>query len=302
MKAPFFLSKNKFGRIIEINEPLRYCDAKLRFMSDKETENKKSEEFNIKELYTPLFVAEKEIRRRWNDKNLRRKVEKYLGGEMPGPFKKEPRAVLSRSIITPNRELFYFLDLAQNTNLRPIGLEGIEDKFCTKNYDKVSFGKLSFYEDRRGSRTKKMEDGKSIVRVINMMDADGKKICDVSTLWGEKLTDFHHRMLNLYGVKIETFDDFKWFSKKSKRSNPYQYYENFFAFFVCHGILFENFYAKGKEESFTNNIIIENYKKISNIFQLKPLIVPLVPIEDEECLDYWNGYLIKLGEKDTAEK
>lgn len=262
-------------------------------MSKDKKEQGQKEQFNIEEIYTPLSEARKEILRRWNNKELRKKVEKYLGGEMPGPFKKEPRAVLSRSIITPNRELFYFLDLTKNTKLKPIGLEGVEDKFCTKNYDKVSLGKLTFYEDRRGSRAKRMEDGKNVVRIINMTASDGKKFGDIKTLWGEDLVSFHHRMLGSYGAEIETFDDFKWFAKRNKKKNPYQYYENFIAFFICHGILFENFHAKGKEESFTSSIIMENFRKISDIFQLRPLIVPLVPIEDEECLDYWNGYLVK---------
>lgn len=262
-------------------------------MIDKVAMKKKTKEFDIKEIYTPLSVAKKEIWKRWNDKDLRKKVESFLGGDVPKPFKKGPRAVLSRSIITPNQELFYFLDLAKSTELEPIGLEGIEDKFCTKNHDKVSLSKLSFYKDKRGVKNGKMEDEKNVVRIINMMAADGKKFCDIKTLWGEDLAEFHHRMLDFYNAKIETFDDFKWFSKQGKRNGPRQYYENFLLFFMCHGILFENFHAKGKDEDVTTDIVIDNYKKIKKTFGYKPLIVPLVPIEDEGCLDYWNGYLIK---------
>ena len=53
---------------------------------------------------------------------------------------------------------------------------------------------------------------------MDMMASDGKKICDVKTFWGEKLTDFHHRMLALYDSEIETLDDFAWFSKRKKRN------------------------------------------------------------------------------------
>lgn len=258
-------------------------------MDNKKIAKKKTGKFNIEEIYTPLSVAKKEVWRRWNDKAFRKKVEKLLGGDVPKPFKKEPRAVLSRNIMTPNQEFFYFLDLTKSSGLKPIGLEGFEDKFCTKNFDKVSLGKLSFYKHKRGKR----DEEKNIVRVIDMMNSDGKKLCDINTFWGEKLTDFHHRMLSLYDSEIETFDDFEWFSKQNKRNGPHQYYENFLLFFMCHGILFENFHAKGKEEDFTNGIIIDNYKKITDALGCKPLIVPLVPIEDEECLDYWNGYLIE---------
>jgi len=254
---------------------------------------KKNVEFDIKEMYTPLSVAKKEIWRRWNDKELREKVKDYLGGSMPDPFRKEPRAVLSRSIITPNQEFFYFLDLAESSKLRPLGLEGVEDKFCTKNYDKVSLGKLSFISNKEvKNNIGNIECKKTVTSIIDMMAYDGKKFCEIKTLWGEDFVDFHHRMLNFHGVKIETFDDFQWFSKRDKRNNPDQYYENFLLFFLCHGILFDNFHAKGKERDFTRDIIIKNYKKIEKVFGCKPLIVPLVPIEDEECFYHWNSYLV----------
>ncbi len=50
-------------------------------MSDKKVgeEQKIEEEFDIKDIYTPLSVAKKEIWRRWNDKELRKKVEAYFG-------------------------------------------------------------------------------------------------------------------------------------------------------------------------------------------------------------------------------
>ena len=249
---------------------------------------------NIEEFYTSLSAAKKEIRRRWRNKNLKNEVKNYLGGAIPDPFKSEPRAVLSRNIITPNMELFYFLDLVKSSKLKPIGLEGINDKFCTKNLDKVSLGKLSFLKKGVKNKIKQPADGERFnLNVIDMMNSDGKNFCDIKTLWGENLVDFHHRMLQGYKLDIEVFDDFKWFSDKGRKANPKQYYENFLALFLSHGILFENFHGKGKEENFTSNVIIENFDKIKETFGFKPLIVPLVPIEDERCLKYWNSYSIK---------
>lgn len=247
---------------------------------------------DIMELYTPLSVAREEIKKRWKDKELQKKVKAYLGGSVPDPFKENPRAVLSRNIITPNFELFYFLDLAKISKLKPIGLEGSNDKFCTKNSDKVSLAKLSFLKKESKGKGKKAECEKFNTRMIDMMGCDGKKFRDIKTLWGEKLVDFHHRMLDEYGCQVDLFDDFEWFSQKGKRSNPKQYYENFLALFLCHGILFENFHDQGKEVNFTEDIIIKNFLKIKDIFGMKPLIVPLVPREDEGQLYYWNSYLI----------
>ena len=248
--------------------------------------------FDINEIYTPLSVAKKEIKKRWNDKKLRKKVEELLGGEIPKPFRKGPRAVLSRNIITPNQELFYFLNLAEISELNPLGLEGAEDKFCSNNFDKASLGNLSFYQNaKKGKRDLKFQ--KKVVKIMDIGKFEGKRLCDITTLWGENLADFHHRLLGFYGIEIETFDDFRWFIERNRKSNANQYYENFLLFFLCHGILFENFHAKGKEKSFTDSVIVANYRKIVENFKLKPLIVPLSPIEDETCLYHWNGYLVK---------
>ncbi len=254
-------------------------------MGEKGKTKKKTEKFDINSIYTPLSVAKKEIWKRRNDKKLRKKVEAFLGGDVPKPFKKGLRAVLSRSIITPNQELFYFLDLAKSTKLKPLGLEGVEDKFCTKNYDKVSLGKLSFISNKEvKNNIKNSECKKTVTNVIDMMASDGKRLCDINTLWGEDLAGFHHRMLESYNAKIETFDDFKWFDHKGKKKGIRQYYENFFTFFLCHGVLFENFIRKRNEKEFTDNVIIESYLEVKKIFGKAPLIVPLLPMEDD---DHW---------------
>ena len=245
------------------------------------------------EIYTPLDVAKNEILHRWKDHNLRKRVEDYLGGEVPAPFENEPRAVLSRSLITPNREFFCFIDLATEAQLKPLGLQGVEDKYCTKNYDKVSLGKLSFYEESKGGNAQTADSPKHATRIIDSMSSEGKRICDIDTFWGESLTDFHCRMLSLYGAECETFDDFKWFSDRGRRNNPLQYYNYFLAFFLSHGILFDNFHAKGKEEAFTKNVVMKSFKRVYETFQLKPLIVPLVPVQHETHLSYWNGYTLR---------
>jgi len=244
-----------------------------------------AENLQVEAMYTTLSEAKEEIWKRWNDKELRKKVEEYLG-EIPEPFRKEPRVALSRSILSPNQELFYFLDLAKQSGLKPIGLEGIEDKFCTKNYDKVSLGKLSFL------KCKNAEDGRSQVNVIDMVISDGKRFCDINTLWGENLVDFHHRMLSLYNIDIETFDDFKWFNHGKKKNSIIDYYKKIFTLFLCYGILFENFIAKGNEKQFTDGIVARSYREIEEIFGVKPLIVPLLPLKDEDHW-YFRSYFVK---------
>lgn len=247
---------------------------------DIEKQDEKKEDFLVESMYTTLSEAKTEVWKRWNDKELRKKVEEYLG-EIPGPFRRQPRVAISRNIITPNQELLYFLDLAGHTNLKPIGMEGIEDKFCTKNYDKVSLGKLSFLKNKKAGRHSSESNH---VNIIDMANSDGKRLCDIKTLWGEDLVDFHRKMLESYGINMEIFDDFKWFKHVSGKSEILEYYKKFFAFFICYGILFDNFIVKRNEKKFTDEIVTKSFSEIESIFGVKPLVVPLLPRDDD---DHW---------------
>jgi len=103
------------------------------------------EQFDVKEIYTPLSIAKKEIRKRWNDKELRKKVEDFLG-EIPEIFKKEPSAVLARHVTAPNSEFFHFLELVRLTSLKPVNLEYLKDKYVSCNPAKLYLGKMCFFK------------------------------------------------------------------------------------------------------------------------------------------------------------
>jgi hypothetical protein len=102
------------------------------------------------EFYTPLEQAKEEIWKRWRDKDLRLKVEEFLG-DIPQPFQEAPKAVLSRQIGTPNFEFFRFLELSSKANLSPLITEYINDKFVTNNVDKLALAKMPFYKGRNGN-------------------------------------------------------------------------------------------------------------------------------------------------------
>src|SRR4030042_2175704 len=127
-------------------------------MVEKEVKNqkqtKKTEQFDIKEIYTPLSVAKKEIWKRWNDKELKKKVEDFLGGDLPEVFKRKPKAALFRFIATPNLEFRNFFDLSKMSKLDPVYVEFLEDRFCTRNQDKVCLGRI-IISDGKNKRKKK---------------------------------------------------------------------------------------------------------------------------------------------------
>jgi len=232
-------------------------------------------------MYIPLEEAEKELRARWGKTALREKVRQFMG-ELPVVFEKEPRAVLFRNIMTPNFEYLHFLDLAKKSKLRPLGLEYVTDRFCTRNTDKVSLGRLPCFE-------KKDRNGRDVIhyrRILDVMGCENKRINEIKTLWGERLIDFHHRLLPVHAAGIELYDISSW--HKFNGNSAKYYYPYYLAFFICNGILFENFITN-EEEVFTRTIVIPAFEKASDFFGMKPLIVK-IDEESEQCNKYWIAY------------
>lgn len=105
--------------------------------------DKRDEILSVEDIYTPLSVAKEEIWRRWNDEELKKKIEKFLG-DIPECIKNEPKAISARQIATPNKEFFHFFDMAKMTDLKPLCWEYHCDRFITTNRDKAGLGKLGF--------------------------------------------------------------------------------------------------------------------------------------------------------------
>lgn len=233
-------------------------------------------------LYTPLEEAKEEIWRRWNDETLKKEVEEYIG-EIPESLRYEPRTVLVRTIVTPDNEFFHFIEAAKQIEFKPLVFEYINDKFCTKNNDKLRLAKMPFFIGRN-------KKGDAIIKnhtVLDCAHADGKQCNKVQTLWGEKFVEFHHRLFSFNTTDIEIFDASLWFMTNGKSAK--QYYQNFLSLFVCNGILFENFLMDEREGRFTSEVVIPAFEKVQTYFGAKPLIVPAIP-EDEIDDIYWWCY------------
>jgi len=232
-------------------------------------------------IYTSLDEAKIEIQKRWKNEELKKKVAEYLG-EISSFFCDGPRAILFRNIITPDHELLHFLDLADEIGLKPSGLEFTEDKFCTRNADKLCLGKLAFFEKRDKTGDVVMHHTK----VIDLMKNDNKRFSDIETLEREKLIDFHHRLLAQSAAKkIEICDMSKWLAENGGHAS--EYYKRVLAFFVCHGVLFESFVTDDSEEVFERDVTLPAIQEIEELFGIKPLIVQLIPNTEDR---YWWCY------------
>lgn len=244
-----------------------------------------------KTVYTPLSEAIKILEERQKDPELVKKIEKLLNNDIPEPLKKLGKnAVQFRQIATPNHDVRWFVEIAKDHGLPVVFFEYFNDKFTSNNSFKHSLGQLRIHDhlDKNG---KHMEEK---ITIIDFNKYNGKPIREVLTLWDESLIDFHRRLFDVCEIpKDHTFfDASNWFKENGEKA--VDYYINFIALFICHGILFENFLTDDDSEGdFTKNILLPSFEKVVNITGLKPLIVPIPPMANENDV-HWISYNIKV--------
>lgn len=238
----------------------------------------------FEEIHTPLSEIREEIIRRQKDSVLRKKVEDFIGGKLLKKFGPSFRGVLSKPVITPDKEFEYFLDICKDIEVVPIGLE-YHDKFVAKNPDKYYLAKLHFSQNERCDNV-----AATTMRIVDFNKYEGQNIAKVKTLNGGRLLDFHHSFLlhQFPEMNGNVVDITEWFGEARVRS-PF-YYLYFLSLFVCHGVLFENYILEDKEEmEFFMKKIYPSFKEVTRIFGVKPLIFPLLPIENVKS-SHWATY------------
>jgi hypothetical protein len=233
------------------------------------------------EIYTTLEEAGEEIRRRWQDMALRQRVSEYLGGDIPKVLISDPRAVLFRNIVITDTEFQRFHELSDKVSLEPLGLEFLEDRFCTRNADKLRLGRIDIFE----KMNRKNEPIIRCERIIDFRGNDNKKLTDVETIWGQKLVDLYHGLLQADSRRTETFDMSAWIERNGRIAA--KYYEKFFALFICHGVLIENFIASGEETGFINEVVHPAFSGVCRVFGIKPLVCRLFADEEIARCDQW---------------
>lgn len=237
-------------------------------------------------IYTPLDVAWKELLARRQDEKLKKKVEDFLDGHIPDPFRSNPTAVLFRNLATPNYEFRRFVSLVNGFGkLEPLAFEYISDKFTSNNELKRALGKMYFAHSlgRKGGMNL------DTINIVEFVDSDGLPISEVETLWGQSLVDFHHEFLTrCYSDKpINVYDASSWLKSNGKRA--IEYYPAFFTLFIRHGILFENMMLEKNEFAFAKNVFVPAFLSVCEQFGMKPLIVALEPT-DIEGDKFWMCY------------
>lgn len=236
---------------------------------------KEAENINIDYIYTPIEQAKKEIWRRWNDKKLRERVEKF-SENVPKVFLKEPRVALFRNIATPDYEFQRTLHIARELKLKPIYLEYLRDKFCTRSLDKLYLGKMFFFHCRDKNNNCVISKRK----IFDLKKEDGNNFEDITTVTGENLINFHHNLFKPLFPEIEVYDMSDWI--KSKGKGAVENYKYFLSLFICHGILVEAFNIYSSEEQkFLNDIVLPSIDILEKTLGVKPMIVRLFTNHEE---------------------
>lgn len=237
-------------------------------------------------VFTPLEEAVLELQRRRANKELGAQVVELLRRDIPKPFMNHPRAVTFRQITTPNYETRRFFSLVDAMEgLDPLFIEYLDDKFVSCNEIKHALGKMFFYQGvgKKG--------GTKIVSetIINFNEANGKKLREVKTVWGESLVHFHHEFFctRFRNEPDVFFDASDWFLRQG--SSAEGYYAPFLSLFLQHGILFEDFLLNEEETEFTRNVFLPAFSSIHKITGYKPLIVNLA-MTDIEGARFWKCY------------
>lgn len=246
-----------------------------------------------KTVYTSLSKAIKILKERQKDTNLKKKIEKLLKNNIPEPLKEiGMNGILFRQIATPNFEARWFIELTKDNNLKTNFFEYYSDKFTPNNYYKHSLGQIKLHKDKRDKNGNNLEER---ITLIDFNKNNGKVLKNIKTFWLESLIDFHRNLFVINNYKVSEFvfwDASVWF--KENGPSAVDYYTNMLLLFMYHGILFENFLFNEEEGEFTRNILLPAFEKAYKLSGVKPLIVPIPPMDSEIEEDmHWHSYSIK---------
>jgi hypothetical protein len=139
-------------------------------------------------------------------------------------------------------------------------------------------GRLFFYHGKGKNGGMKLES----LNIVDFSQVNGKQLSSIRTVCGRNFVDFHHELFDTcYERRSHTFfDTSDWLHFHG--TNAKMYYRAFLSLFVRHGVLFENILLNDQERAFTTNVLLPAFIWVQRRFGVKPLIVPLTPIEDED--------------------
>lgn len=244
-------------------------------------EKDKKENLNADKIYFSLDEAREEIKKRWNNVELKKAVENELGDNMIPYFTDTPQSVIWRSMLSPDHgfDFYYLCSKYLNCDLTP--LEYLQDKFVTINPEKKALSKI---------RLTSSSGSKKFIEIVDYRNQEGQPLSEIETKMGQSLADFHSGLFKQFYPDVKLNDISVWCKKNGGAK---EYYYPYFLHFITHGVLFESFDTEHpeREDSFLKEVFWPSYNKVINKFNLKPLIVRLYPENQDIDEDFfWFTY------------
>ena len=215
------------------------------------------------------------------DRHLESEVLRFSGFSpaMGAAFAGRP-LVLSRAVVTPNREMTRFLRLARIVGRAPLVATIPQDRFTPAvNPAKRRLAKLPVATRYGGIR---------FANIVSFGEMDGRRFNDMRCIDGTPFLDLHDELMqNAIDPQFRpaSLDLAGFWGDAGSR----EYYPRFLALFTCFGVLAEGFPSFGYERAFTDDVILPAFDQVIARFGKAPRIVRLLP-PGEELEPSWEYY------------
>lgn len=233
-----------------------------------------------------LDEAREELKKRWSDIVLKKKIEEELGDKFITQFNDSPQGVSFRQVCSPDNGFTFFYQCSKYVGAKPLVLEYHEDIFVHFNEEKKGLGRLRLT----------LNDGSRVTAdIMNFHENEKRKLCQCILKNGQSLIDFHHNLFKASGYDIELHENSDWFKCIGKAANYYYY---LLLHFVAHGALFEVFSVEDGESRLIEEAVEPAMERILEKFGFAPIIVKAYP--DNQNVDedfYWWSYPPILNDK-----
>lgn len=227
-------------------------------------------------LATPVEEAVEEIQKRQGDKDLRKRVEVFLDHDVPEYFRKGPILYLARDAATPNFEVLRFIELTKAYSLPSVIGQDTHARFSSENDFEYALGVMPIVVKVTPDREALTED----VRVIDVIQAEGKKLKDIQTLFGTDFVTFHNDLLNkIYPNAAEFHGNGPWIDRHH-RGDHLEYYKKVLALSLVHGVFFE--FYEPCDQQFAVDVFHKAFDFVEKEFGKKPLVCQLQRVEIEK--------------------
>ena len=234
-------------------------------------------------IYTAQETAKDDLISR---SHLRTKVENWWKqhgwGNPPLPSSPEPIGLFAMQVSSFSFEDAAFATACEDAGLLPVWQEFTADKLSSKSAYKLRLVHPIFAQKRGrkgGLLLKKMR------LITNIDQVLGQPLNSLRADDGSSIVEFHHRQQDQCWPGATRLDASTWLQSIGMARD---YYAAFLAMAIAHAALFEDYHDPGDEDVtqtqiFVTNVVEPAYRKVEELFGVRPIIVRLPGIRNIVC-------------------